>query len=725
MTRRSPKQFIKRSAESGLSLNIRNPKCVPLPPSISASAFNEHGGFDPETVVSRNADGSIASRFKDPIWKFSALCGMNSRWNSMQFIDNEALAYEVKTLILLVMLTPVSPQVLMDRYCSFCIFLNSLAKVCDAEAITLKNLFNNQGGNRLFNIIKNNKPFHAKNMIVISNYLHFMAEEVGFEHGYNSFGKSAQVRLRKVFHAYAAEIKQTPVIPSRILKAIYHDAISEYEALLPVLDELLVMQTEIDSHPMVGLARTSQEQICREYCGITFSQLTVSYPTNYDLAKKYPLAREFLNRKFNNRCSKQHKHSFEFVVAYHRHSVLYAINYIQRVCQDIIIMFTGMRPLEVQLLPYFGSKETFVDGVKYWLIYGFAVKKRRDTLPFEMWVTNEYGYRAFQTAKRIADLYYTRNQRQSIETLPDGELTPELSPLFLRDNGQIDQRNFTMKKTACQERSYAITKDDFNEMKMIDPHRIWEGEPEFAIGKPFPVELRLFRRSIAFFASASGVRLVDMKNQLHHLFESQTFYYGQGSGRANPFLNNKDSFASYFNQVKHEAEAFGFINEVINFDGKLFGASATYAERNQMFYSTIRDEDRTETVKRFERGELSYTETHLGGCKTLTPCKKKALGSVTACLSCKDADIKPEKLAYAIKDQAEFVDRLNPKRLEWRTEIHELIIMLDFAIKNINNAIESLDRRKDEYKQFSKWRKEFKQMRKSYLKIIEDNHRAA
>lgn len=725
MAKRSPTQFIKRSAESGLSLSVKNPKKAPLPPSISVHAFNERGGFGPEAVVSRHADGSIASRFKDPCWDFSALCGATSKKSKLNFAVNDALDNEVKILLLLVLLTPVSSPSQFNQHFLLFTLMNRLARVCNAEEITLKTLFNAQGGIRLLKLIKEEMPFHAQHMITISDYLYFMGEQVGFKHGYKRLGSSVQASLRKVAQDYKLNSQQNPVIPSRILKAIYHDTISEYETLLPVLDELLAMQAEIDSHPMVGSALSKQKNNCPKWCGTSFGKLKVRYPTNFDLGHKYPLAREFLNNNFSHGGSVAHQNDFDFDISYKRKDILSAINYIQRVCQDMIIMFTGMRPGEACLLPYFGSKETLVDGVKYWLIYGFAVKKRGNNMPFEMWVTNEYGYRAFQTAKRIADLYYGRNQRQPIEDVPDGELAPELSPLYLRDNGEIDVRNNSARKTPTLKNSYVITKDEFDELKMIDPHRNWQGEPKFAIGQPFPVELRLFRRSIAFFASASGVRLVDLKNQFHHLFESQTFYYGNGSGRANPFLKDKDSFASYFNQVKHEAEAFSFINEVINFDGKLFGASATYAERNQVFYSTIRDEDRTETVKRFKRGELSWTETIVGGCKTLTPCPHKALGSVTACLSCKDADIRPAKVAHAIKDQAELVDGLNPDRLEFRTEIQELIVMLDFAIKNIDKAMSDLGRRKDEYKQFSQWAKEFKQMRKRYLKKVESSEKVA
>ncbi|NOY73928.1 MAG: hypothetical protein GXP14_16430 [Gammaproteobacteria bacterium] len=717
---RSTTSFIKRSAEEGLPLNIKHSKDIPLPPSISADTFNSQGGFDPDTVVSRHYDGSVASRFKDPYWDFSALAGAHARYDKIHYPDDEKLANEVKTILKLVMITPTSHQPEFGRFRTFGSLLKRLADFCMDQKTTLIKLFNTKGGIGLAKLIKEDMPFYAQLTITISDYLYFLREKVGFEHGYKPLSNNVQARLRKVFQDYQGDRNQNPVIPGRIFKAVLDDTISAYEALLPVLDQLMAMQSEIDSHPMVGRNLCHQKDLCKKLCGTSFSQLKATYPANYDLAHKYPLARDFLNLKFNKGKAKSKDNGFDFDVLYDRSSVLEAINYIQRVCHDIIIMFTGMRPAEAELLPYFGSKETIVDGVKYWLIYGFAIKKRMSIPPFEMWVTNEYGYKVFQTAKLIADLYYTRNQRQPIKSIPDEELTPDMSPLFLRDNNEIVKQYATLKKTPCKANAYIITKADFDELKMIDPHRVWEKSPEFAVGKPFPVRLALFRRTIAFFASASGVRLVDQKNQLHHLFDSQTLYYGQGSGRANPFLQNKDSFASYFNQVKHEAEAFMFISKVIDFDGKLFGASATYAERNQAFYNTIREHDRSKTIKAFQRGELAYKETHLGGCMTTRPCKYKALGSVTACLDCKDAVIRPDKIAHAINDQAHFVDSLNPQRLEFRTEIQELVKMLEYAIKYIGNAMKDIDRRTNEYKQFSQWFKEFKRMKLHYLKKIKE-----
>jgi len=721
MTRRSRLSFIKHRAETRLSLNIKNHHNVPLPPSISSSAFNEQGGFDPDTVVSSHADGSIASRFKNPYWDFSALAGSTSRTSTVYFPEDANLARECKTIIKLAMLTPTNHHPDISHFITFGILLKNLATHCLDLKITIKKLFNTKGGINLLPLLKDSFPFYAQRMITLSNYLTFLHKEIGFEHGYKPLSQTVMARLRKINQDYRADIQQNPVIPSRIFKAIIQDTISEYEALLPILEQLLAMQAEIDTHPMNGTNLAYQKSFCRKLCGTSFGQLKATYLTNYDLADKYSLARDFLNLHFSKGKAKTHDNGFNFNVLYDRCEVLNAINYIQRVCQDLMILFTGMRPLEASLLPYFGCKETVVNGVKYWLIYGFAVKKRTASPPFEMWVTNEYGYQAFQTAKRIADLYYQRNQRQPIKSIPEGKLTPDLSPLFLRDDNKITKRHAMQKKGPCKANFYLITQTDLDELKMIDPHRVWQGSTEFAVGKPFPMQLQYIRRTIAFFASASGVKLVELKNQLHHWFDSQSFHYAQGSGRANPFLQNKDSFASYFNQVKNEAEAFSLINEAINFDGKLFGAGATYAERNQAFFNTIRDQDRSETIKLIKRGELAYKETHMGGCMTTSPCKNKALGSVTACLDCKGAVIKPEKLAHTINDQAVFVESLYPARLEFRTEIHELLKMLDFAIKNIDKEISKLDRREKEYKDFSHWLKEFKKMRTHYQKKVKES----
>jgi len=76
MARISQRQFTKKSIESGALLGVRNPKGAPLPPEICASTFNEQGGFDSETIISRHADGVIASRFQDLVWDFSAMSGV-------------------------------------------------------------------------------------------------------------------------------------------------------------------------------------------------------------------------------------------------------------------------------------------------------------------------------------------------------------------------------------------------------------------------------------------------------------------------------------------------------------------------------------------------------------------------------------------------------------------------------------------------------------------------
>ena len=157
-------------------------------------------------------------------------------------------------------------------------------------------------------------------------------------------------------------------------------------------------------------------------------------------------------------------------------------------------MFTGMRPVEATLLPYFGSKETVVEGVKYWLIYGFAAKKGSSIPPFEMWVTNNIGYQAFQTARRIADLYYQRNQRQPIENTPKGVLDPEMSPLFLHDNNAVATRFASPKTSPCLSNSYIITTSHYNQLKMTNTYLVWAQNPAFAAGKPVPCHLHLSRR---------------------------------------------------------------------------------------------------------------------------------------------------------------------------------------------------------------------------------------
>lgn len=109
----------------------------------------------------------------------------------------------------------------------------------------------------------------------------------------------------------------------------------------------------------------------------------------------------------------------------------------------------------------------------------------------------------------------------------------------------------------------------------------------------------------------------------------------------------------------------------------MFGAYGRFVDRNvsERESEGLLLNDRKELVSRFRRGELAYKETPLGACMTTSPCDKKLLRLVSACISCDKAIIKPSKLERVIARQRIFVDELKSKddsSIALRTELSEL-----------------------------------------------------
>jgi hypothetical protein len=69
-----------------------------------------------------------------------------------------------------------------------------------------------------------------------------------------------------------------------------------------------------------------------------------------------------------------------------------------------------------------------------------------------------------------------------------------------------------------------ITQEDIVELKLIDPHRAWEAEPDFAVGAGWPFTRHQLRRTLALYAQRSGlVSLPSLKRQLQHITQEMEY----------------------------------------------------------------------------------------------------------------------------------------------------------------------------------------------------------
>jgi hypothetical protein len=98
---------------------------------------------------------------------------------------------------------------------------------------------------------------------------------------------------------------------------------------------------------------------------------------------------------------------------------------------------------------------------------------------------------------------------------------------------------------------------------------------------------------------------------------------------------------------------------------------------------------REQTVRMFEKGELAYRETVLGGCASVEPCKSTPLDWMRLdCLesNCRNLVVVPSKLQRVIKAQKATVEKLRAvdgASVEYRIEAQTLQRLLDAQEKLI------------------------------------------
>ncbi|KAF1311445.1 hypothetical protein BLX42_08760 [Pseudomonas sp. SG-MS2] len=137
-----------------------------------------------------------------------------------------------------------------------------------------------------------------------------------------------------------------------------------------------------------------------------------------------------------------------------------------------------------------------------------------------------------------------------------------------------------------------------------------------------------------------------MANQFKHLTETMTSYYRSDQIFAINFLASEDQQAMIreFEYERRVASLMKYESDVINSSGRLWGG-----EGNRIQVSRDRGKpliittDREATARKFEKGEMVYKESPLGGCTNLNACDRIGTISVFACLDCQYAVLDSNK----------------------------------------------------------------------------------
>ncbi|MFP3559347.1 integrase [Paraburkholderia sp. SIMBA_054] len=357
---------------------------------------------------------------------------------------------------------------------------------------------------------------------------------------------------------------------------------------------------------------------------------------------------------------------------------------ISALCQLVIVSFTGMRAAEAENLPYDCLSETRLDGVTHYTIEGVTTKLSGGRPRRACWVTGPLAARAVRLAQRLSGEAHRAHGAQGYAESTDGSHL-----LFCRmglnlSYGYVANRaasNVHDDIEAFRERVFpTITVEDIAELKRVDMHRAWEDEPKYAAGQQWPFTRHQLRRTLALYAHRSGlVTLPTLKRQLQHITQEMSMYYARGSAFAKGFIDtDKTHFAKEWAEAQGLSEYLAYAEQVLFSDERLFGGHAAWTQSRAVQASPVSVYSREQTIRMFEKGELAYRETVLGGCASVEQCKSTPLDWMRLdCLEsdCRNLVVVPSKLQRVIKAQQATVEKLravDEASVEYRIEAQTL-----------------------------------------------------
>lgn len=574
-----------------------------------------------DTVVTRDSSGNARSCFRDNSWNIDAY-GRNVRIRNLHFRGlhqpksepTVALMSQIQTKQIMYFLmhevsdTMPAPTTLSQKL----MCLRAFCRFASSRALSLYEALSN--ASVVIDYIGEMLPRKSQRLHAILVHLHMLGPaRTGVEIPLGALHGPMMERF-----AERDEYRQHPVIPMRIYQHLLATCESHLHVIESALEELVeVVEAAYDS-----------------------VQLPPSTPALHRLLELYDV---------------------ECTVS----GISRLMTEIGVFCQVVVIAFTGMRAAEAETLPYNCRKTVRVDGVDHFLIEGFTSKLVEGRLKRTSWVTSSLGVRAVAVAQTLFALAHRRFGSEGWEASTDGSHALVCRPgLCSRYDASRPPARTTTYFAALRERMFLpITEVDIIELKRIDPFRAWDEEPEFGLGAIWPFTRHQLRRSLALYAHGSGiVTLPSLKRQLQHLTREMAMYYARGSAFAQCFLKNDDThFAHEWNDAAGLSEYLGYAAEVLFSDEKLFGGHAAWARSNAVLQSPVSVYSREQTVAAFEKGQMAYRETVLGGCTSTEPCKSSPLNWLhIECLEkdCGSLVVAPSKLERVIKAQRRLVDGL-------------------------------------------------------------------
>ncbi|MEI7612224.1 MAG: integrase [Betaproteobacteria bacterium] len=656
-----------RIFEPKLSLHLDAPRL---------STFKGHASDEPgdDFVVCYKHDGTPASRYGDLVWDFTAY---NAEHRSIRIYFafwgktppsaiQDALSRAIRRVTFALIWHRQGAPLSIGTISNYVTVLCAIAHYTEKLNLELANVFSDP------RTLLDYAQRHCSGWMAetLGSLLGVMARIGSDAVGFEVAPKKTIVEIKHLAKSYRSGIKQHAPIPTRIYSAFITGLQNELQEWTAVAEHVLPLFQACGADPLLGRIYTQQRDVISKKLGLkTFEPR----PTFKEICPPEVMScLETQGRELQVK-------SLSSIAAD-----------TQLVCKLLVQTFTGMRDDEVCSLPYHCLEVTVTNGRRHFVVKGRTTKLNHGFPKQARWVTNEDGYNAILVAQAIADAIYAA---QGVTPLsePKYKFPLFVSPAYMNLASKLEppidgfyrsgSLEFRPGSTLEQRLLVPIEAEDLKELEQIDPHRAWNKEANFQIGMRWVLKTHQLRRSLALYAQRSGlVSLPTLKRQLQHLTEEMSRYYAKGSAFAKNFIGDeKEHFGKEWQAAQAESSALSYIFNVLLSKDIFFGGHANWVEHRLKGGDGTVLVDRAATFRRFDKGEIAYRETLMGGCTSLDECNHVALNWLdVACLrdGCKNMVGNLKKLERVIAAQESFVSTLAPDSIEYRTEMADLSVLI-------------------------------------------------
>ncbi|HEU4775610.1 MAG TPA: hypothetical protein VFS95_02225 [Telluria sp.] len=625
----------------------------------------------PEMAVSYHSNGTVLSVFGSPTWDYTPSSSssrhiiLNFPYASADQGVPLAVAINMESRWLFYLVRQKKSDLKAESYQPYVGCLKDMAQFAQAHGVTIVTLLSDSDWMTAY--LAGHPTRQALKMLpeLIRVLLKLPWEQIGFD----PIGADMIDKIRDRLSKLYKPDQQHPPVPFRILSVLIGGLLEWLSDFVEVEDEYLSLAALCSEDLLIGRSKSAHENAVR--LGKVSAMPQVAVQSMASLLNEYGLTEYFA------------KYGLAPTIS----GLSTGLVHIQSVCKYVIHIFSGMRDMEVTDLPLDCTETYVVSGVEYCLIVGDTTKFAPNGRERTKWVTSKEGHQAIDCALHIADAIYEGLYGVGFREHADlvgARLYLFVSPVYfgmgvgIKPQGNLPRpSSFTGDTKHLSRVTPTIQEEDLRELEAIDSMRAWRQDGAFELGELWPLSTHQIRRSVALYAQRSGlVSLSSLRRQLKHLTDAMSLYYARGSAFATDFIGiDKDHFGREWRKSQPKSQALSYEFNVQKRADELFGGHVYWLKKTDNEGRILID--RAATEKRFEKGEMAYRETALGGCVSTDDCGHGSVQILNLdCLNgCPNLVGDVVKLRRFKKAQESFVAALDPLSTEYAAEVADLAVI--------------------------------------------------